>query len=301
MKKYLLVSLLTLLTLSGCTNKGGNIVLSDTTDESAQQIGDAMASIDEAGGSSGQLALNQQIEKTFRRLSPRDLKPSLWNNFLIQPAFASGCFESDTFGSCSTNTIVRTFDGCSVGPATFDGTVTLTWGGTSSNCILQAIGDTIVREPNFSATGLRGATLAVSKTGTIGQKLEWISGTDDSRVFEFTNDGIRRVFTKASATLFDFTTKTTEAITVTGANRGSRVLSGGNLKVTNNKSDVVCNYTPTDVTWNTSACNCPVSGTWDGECSDGKITKLDITGCGTADFTVDGETGSVEFDRCIAQ
>lgn len=286
---------------SACTNSGSSIVLSDTNDETAQQIGDAMASIDEAGGSNGQLAQNSTIEKTFQRLSPQDLSPPFWNRFLIPSALASSCSVAGTFGSCSSNEIVRTFDSCTIGTGTFEGTVTLTWGGASTNCILQAAGDTIVREPNFSVTGFRGATLTVSKTGTIGQKLEWISGSDDSKIFEFTNDGIQRVFTKGSATLFDFTTKTTEAITITGTNRANRVLNGGNLEVTNNKSDVVCDYTPTDVTWNTSSCNCPISGTWDGECSNGKITKVEITGCGTADVTIDDETGSVNFDRCLTQ
>lgn len=174
-----------------------------------------------------------------------------------------------------------------MGGGTFNGTVTLTWGGTSSNCVLQNPGDTITRVPNFTVTGRRNATLTVSKTGANGHRLTWDSGVNASKVFKFTNDGIRRVFTGPSGTvLFDLTTTTTSQITVTGTARTSRVMNGGTLRVTNNVSGVTCDFSPSSVSWSAA-------------CSDGKTSVLTHTGCGTANFTLGSTSTAVTLDRCL--
>ena len=188
-----------------------------------------------------------------------------------------------------------------MGAATFSGDVTLTWGGgTNVDCTLGGTAGThITRVPNFTATGLRGATLAVTKTGTIGQRVTWNSGASPNRVFTLSNDGINRKFTTASAVvLFNQTTVTSGDITVTGEARTNRVMNGGSLRVTNNLTSVVCSYVPTNVTWAGTTCNCPTSGSWAGSCSDGKTTTLNITGCGTASYTEGTTTQTVTFDRC---
>lgn len=269
-------------------------------EETGQQVGDVMASIDEQGGSVGTLTQLDGVRKTFRRLSPNDVEDTLFEKVFAPSAYAVSC-SGYGFGSCSSNVVTRTFGGCTVGAATFSGTVTFTWGGASAACTLTAANDTITRVPSFTVTGRRGATLTVSKSGSVGQRITWSSGTGTSKVFSFSNDGIRRVFAdSAGTTTFDYTTATTSAITVTGTSRSNRVLSGGSLRVTDNLTGGTCDFVPTAVTWNASTCNCPVSGSWAGTCSDGSSNSLTLTGCGTGTLVIGSSSQDITFDRCAS-
>jgi hypothetical protein len=270
-------------------------------DEIAQQVGDSMASVDESGGSTGTLAELDSARNFFKRRAPSEISNGWLENLVESPAYAN-CSALPGFGSCTSNAVTRTFAGCTVGAATFNGTVVNTWGGGASSCTLSAPSQTITRVPTFTVTGRRGATLTVSRSGTVGQRLTLTSGSGSSSVFALTNDGIQRVFRNASGTeTYNFTTSIPEAspITITGNSRTNRVLSGGSLSVKNNLTDVTCTYVPTAVTW-TSACNCPTSGSWIGTCSDGKSTTVSINGCGTASLTVGTVSTSVTFDRCYS-
>ena len=60
----------------------------------------------------------------------------------------------------------------------------------------------------------------------------------------------------------------------------------------------------TDLAW-TPTCNCATSGSLTGTVSgggkdDGKAATVTITGCGTAEVTIDGDSESVTRDRCAA-
>lgn len=304
------VPLILTIALSACGKSDTTTGTTTDVEENAQQVGDAVASIDEAGGSGGSLGLRSPVDpqleaakKFFARRAPEELKPS-WYEDLFAPksAQAASCLLSGaTFGSCLSHKVIRTYAGCTVGSASIYGTVDLTWSGSGvTACAMGSTGDSVTREPALTVTGRRSATLTISKSGTIGQKVTWVSGTGTSKVFDFTNDGIRRVFALGSTTLFDFTTTTTAALTVTGPLRSSRVLSstgGAALRVTNNKDGSTCDYVPTAVTWS-STCNCPVSGSWTATCSNGKTSKLEHTSCGSATFTLGSDTTSVSFDRC---
>ena len=276
--------------------------------ETAQQVGDVMASIDEAGRRSGSLAYNQKLIKekslnSFARYAPLSLSENIMSKLFLLKANATACADTG-FATCNTttDTIVRSFAGCTVGSAVFSGDVTLTWGSggaTHADCSLgSTAGAYITRVPNFTVTGRRSAVLSVTKTGSVGQRITWSLGTGANKVFAFSNDGIRRSFVSGTTTLFDQTTATSGDITVTGTDRTNRVMNNGSLNVTNNLTSVVCNYVPTNVTWASSTCNCPTSGSWSGSCSDGKSTTLVITGCGTATYTEGETTESVSFDRC---
>ncbi len=291
-----LTGILALLATQGCGKSDENTDI----EEAGQQLGDVMASIDESGGSSGSLAqLEWDSRKVFARHAPGDLVDSGWLDAFLPRAHAATCYGSSTFSSCSSNAITRTFGGCTIGSATFSGTVELTWSDASvdNTCQMAASGHSVTRVPNFTVTGRRGATLSVSKTGSVGQR---ITRGASAGSFTFSNDGIRRVFTGAGgATLFDYTTSTTSDITVTGASRASRVLNGGTLRVANNLNGVSCDLSPSSVSW-TSSCNCPSSGSWSGSCSDGNSFSISITGCGSANLTLGEESSSVLFDRCHA-
>jgi hypothetical protein len=292
------LSLIFLMTiLLSCKSSGiGTSATSDfnATDEISQQVGDAAASIDEMGGSTGSLAyLLLPTEREIKRYFGEEKK---FLDFFISPAFAAGCRTAATFSDCSDNVRVRTFDNCTVGAARFDGTVTLTFDDLAVNdtCRMTADGHSITRAPDFTITGRSGGTFTVSKTGTDGQKL-----TKAGEGFLFTNDGIRRVFKNAAnETVSDITTEIPDddPILVVGDVRADRIMIDGTLRVTNNLTEEACEYTPTDVTYDAD-CNCPVSGSWSGTCGEDE-SSIEITGCGTATITRDNESKSVTFDRC---
>jgi hypothetical protein len=298
-KKAVILCLMILTVGSGC-KKNEEAAAAADVQETAQQVGDVMASVDESGGNSGTIASfdARSVENTFERFAPGTYDHRSVAQLMMPQAQAAACTATNNFSSCSSNVITRTFGGCTVGSATFNGTVTLTWGGASTGCVMAAANDHVTRVPNFTVTGRRSATLTVTKTATVGQRVTWTSGSGASRVMSFTNDGINRKFTLSGTTLFDQTTSVTSAITVTGTSRTSRVMNGGTLQVVNNLTSVTCSFSPTNVTWTGGTCNCPTSGSWSGTCTDGKSVTLDISGCGTANYTEGSTTTSVSFDRC---
>lgn len=270
--------------------------------ETAQQVGDTMASIDEVGGSSGSIAFSTDLEyKTIARVvnssTSSDYLANLIDVIFPSSAYAAACYATDTWGTCTNNVVTRTFSNCTIRTSTLSGSVTLTYndGTVDSTCSFPVNG-TLDRNPSFTMTGIRGGTLTVSKTGTNGQRLTKTA----TGVYSFENDGIRRVIAANGATLYDYTTTTVSGspLTITGSARASRVVDGGTLRVTNNLTSVYCDYSPEDVTWS-SGCNCPSSGTWTGTCSDSKTTELEITGCGTGTLTINGVEESLTFDRCL--
>jgi hypothetical protein len=283
--------------ISGCGKK------SDVETEMSQQVGDLMASVDESGGkSSGQISRNEvnSAERMFARLDKKVAPLVSYSRdgleLLIPSANAVSCFFAPGFGSCDTNTITRNFNGCTIGAAVLTGSVLLTWGGGASNCQITADNQTITRDPNFSISGRFGGSLVVSKSGTIGQRLT----RSAANVFQFTNDGIRRAVSFDGTTLHDYTTTTTGPLAVTGLFRNGRTISssgGSAVRVTNNLNNVYCDFVPTAVTYSNS-CNCAVSGSWGATCSDGKNASIELSGCGSGTFTMDGESSSVTFDRC---
>lgn len=266
----------------------------DSTDETGQQVGDAMASIDEVGGSSGSFATYHLPLQKLERIYPAS--DVIWD-WLVPTAYAASCTRASTFGSCSSNVITRTFDNCSIGRARFDGTITITFddAAVDSTCRMTAENHSVSRAPDFTITGRAGGTFSVEKTGTFGQKITK-GGTSGS--FTFENDGIRRTFTNAAGEVVgQFKTETVTAIGITGESRANRVLDGGGLRITNELTNVTCTITPTAVTYE-SGCNCATSGSWTGTCSDGDSLSVTITGCGTSRTEKGDDEKSVTFDRC---
>ena len=265
--------------------------------ETAQQVGDVMASVDESGGNANGTMAMMDNQRHFIAVREQKLKGSglkdLWA--LLQPVQSAqaGACKDTTFSACTSSQKVRDLNDCNIGSAVFSGDVTLTF--SDAACVVNSDGDSVRRAPNFTVTGRRGATLTVSKTGTNGQTISRTS----AGVFTFANDGIRRVFALGSNTLFDYTTTTTSNINITGTSRSDRVISGGTLRVLNNVSSVSCEYVPNNVRWS-SSCNCAVEGSWSGTCSDGKSSSVSITGCGSATIAVGEDSESLTFDRCYS-
>lgn len=295
----LMTGLLVSITFVNCSKQ--DVGATQDVAETAQQIGDVMSSIDESSGSaSGDITIVQHYQKTAERMFARyapDDKPLVWSKILLPAAEATSC-SGYGFGSCTVAsgggaTITRSFGGCTVGLAQFTGDVTLNF--TNSSCKMLVTGDKIERSPNIAVSGRRGAILVISKTSSLGQRL---TRGASSASYTFSSDGINRKFTANGQTLYDQTTSTVTDINVTGAARASRTLSGGTLRVVNNLTAQVCDYTPSAVQWQAS-CNCPLSGTWSGSCTGGVTSTLTFTStCGTVTYTEGSETRTVALDRC---
>lgn len=305
--RFSLITVALAVCLSACTKKADE--KSETQadlEEAGQQIGDAMASIDESGSGSGNFAQIIKSEtKFFARSAPGSLIfPSPLMSTLFPTATAAAC-SSVAFGACSSGVTTRTFAGCTVGTAEFNGSVSLTYrdgttGVNQAGCSLIDTGDVVLRNPNYTVTGLRGAELSVSKTGSSGQSILRLNGALNS--YRLDNDGINRRFTLAGQTLLDSTTvieenASSQPMVISGTNRSGRTLSGGKLTFTNNLTAQSCSFEPSNVTWGAS-CNCATSGSWAGTCSNGTSATLEITGCGTANLSVGEETEILTFDRC---
>jgi len=268
-----------------------------STAEDSAQIGDAvgevMSSLDESTqGSTTTAMLPGGLLRT-----PEQLKSPLWRRLLgaVRPqAYAATCATA-AFSACSAATRTRTFDACTLGAATLDGSVTLTF--SSSACAMAATGDVVTRTAAFTLTGLYGGSLAVSSPGG-GQTL-----TRTATGFEYAVGGMERVLTGPGGhTLFDVSTQTTSPIEVTGSSRSDLVIVSGALEITHHLAGYSVTLTPSNLTW-AATCNCAVSGTLTGTVSggklDGKSASVTLTGCGEADVTIDGQSDSVTLDRCV--
>ncbi len=305
---FVLMSFTIFMTSCRSANDEANAV--STNDEMAQQMGDIMSSVDEAAGSGGSFAWIHQIEASKKSLQAFQQKSSTLRNNLLQlvmpsEAQAVACFGNG-FATCTSNSITRTFNGCTMGSATLTGTVVLAFSGpTQATCKLAASTDAMKRTPNFSISK-NSASIAVSKTGTNGETLTYVSNSGANKVLSLTNDGLRRVVTVDSVVMYDMTTSTfnsggvSSPITITGSDRTNRILSGGTIRLQNNLSGGErCHISPSAVTWSGGTCTCATSGSWTGTCENKGGFTLSITGCGTANLTVGTETTSVSLNRCL--
>jgi hypothetical protein len=286
------ISILALLALVSCAEEEEAVDIQ----ESAQQIGDVMASVDESGGTTNGTMVMMESHRRFIAARERAATSGallFLNSLGLLPSAQAVACQDTTFSGCASSQKVRDLGGCTIGSATFTGDITLQF--SDSSCVLNSDGDSVDRNPDFTVTGMRGANLSVTRTGTYGQRVTRVTSGN----FTFANDGVRRLFTLAGQTLFDYTTRTTSPIGITGTSRSDRVMTGGQLRVTNNVSGVNCTYAPTNVTW-ASTCNCATSGSWAGTCSDGKSTSVLITGCGTGTIAIGEDSESLTFDRCYS-
>ncbi len=287
--KYIF-SLLAVSLLVGCAEEESSVDIQET----AQQIGDVMASVDESGGTTnGTMVMMESHKRMIAAREKAARSFAFLSSFGLLPSAQAVACKDTTFTGCASSQKVRDLGGCTIGAATFTGDITLQF--SDNMCVIDSDGDSVDRNPDFTVSGIRGANLTVAKTGTYGQRITRVSSGN----FTFANDGIRRLFTLAGETLFDYTTRTTTAISITGTTRTDRIMTGGQLRVTNNISGVYCNYAPSNVTW-ASTCNCATSGTWTGTCSDGKDTTITVTGCGTGTIIVGEESEGLSFDRCYS-
>lgn len=234
-------------------------------------VGEVMASADESANASGSSAA------------------------LAASGGSAPCYPF-AFSACSAGVRTETFSSCTFGRATVDGSVTLTFSDTAG-CTLAAAGDSVNRSADFTVTGPYGGTLTVTSPG--GQTL-----TRTVTGFEFAVPGMERLLTGPRGTaLFDISTETTTPLSITGSSRHDFTIVSGALLVTHHLAGYSVTLTPENLTW-TSSCNCAVSGKLTGKVNgghaDGDSATITITGCGTAEVDIAGDTESVIMDRCTA-
>ena len=260
-------------------------------------VGEVMASADESAESGSATAMLPAVP-VLR--APAELRPPLWRRAmdaltLIPPAYADSCLPV-TYSTCTAGVRTATFNGCTVGAVSVDGSINLSFSDAAA-CNIAAVGDSVNRTGSLTLSAL-GGSLAITAPGG-GQTL-----TRTATGFTFAVPGMERVLTLPSGrTLFDISTATTTPLTIRGSSRADFVMVSGTLVVTHNLADYAVSLTPDNLAWKAS-CNCASSGSLTGTVTSGKDSgksaSVTLTGCGTADVTIDGDTESVTLDRCAA-
>jgi hypothetical protein len=275
---------------AGCRRRGDSDI-----DQIGNAIGEMMASLDESQGGTT-TAMPSPALPMLR--TPDELRGPMWRramDVVLPSAYAASCFDGSVmYSACSSGVRTKSWGSCAIGGATLDGTVTLTF--NRDLCVVATAGDAVTRTADFTLTGAYGGTLAVTSPGG-GQTL-----TKTATGWEYSVGGMQRVLTgPGGRKLFDVTTHTTAPIVGSGASRANLVITSGSLQIDHNLAEYSVTLTASNLTW-ASTCNCAVSGTLTGTVSggrrDGKSASVTITGCGQADVTLDGETESVDLDRC---
>lgn len=266
------------------------------TDQIAQSTGDVMASLDEAT-LEGQIATRVPYQSS-EALERRSLLGTL-GDLVVAPAHAATCGLFNGFTSCSNGVRTKDFGSCTWNGLTFTGEVALTFSDAAA-CSMDEVGESVVRNADFTIVNKKGQQLVVSSAGG-GQKLT----REGPGEFKYRVLGMNRVLTDAQGDKqFDISTRTLEDITVTGTSRTDRVANGGKLELSHNLAGYTTELVPENLTWNGS-CNCPVSGKLSGNTHGGtgrrEVNKdfvIEVTGCGKATVTVEGDVNELEFDRC---
>lgn len=260
-------------------------------EEVGHAAADLFASLDETGQGGG-----------FASLAPALHRPDLSRGSLLDqavdlvlpPAWAAACWTV-RFTACQEGLRTKDFADCNLGLAKLSGSVELTF--SDAACALSDAGQSVNRNANFTLTGRRNATLAVSSAGG-GQK---VTRTADGWLYAV--PGMHRVAKNAAgAPLFDLSTRTLEDLVVTGFSRANRVVKSGKFEVKHNLAGYTVVYAPENLAWN-GTCNCPVSGKLVGTATDASgteaVSTIEVAGCGTGKVAVGEQTAEVTFDRCV--
>lgn len=271
----------------------------NTALEVANQLGDVMATIDEAGR--GTIAI-AYFAPSFDKSSSKNAAVDNLMFALFPQAQAATC-NTVEFSTCSANSVLRNFNSCAIGGYTLTGSVAMSWTG-GSNCTLSATSQAIRITPNYSVAA-NNMSLSSIKTGTYGSILTWVSGSGTTRVFSYDNDGTNRTLSSNGSVLLSLNTRTVTPISVTGNTRGNRILSSGAnaLEIVNVTSPETCTFQPSSVSWAAANCNCATVGQWLGSCSVMGTFTMTITGCGTANIAYTensvAKNQTVSLDRCV--
>lgn len=211
----------------------------------------------------------------------------------------AACNYTSIRGACTSSADVVTYGGCTLdsGVVTMTGTWNETFSGTSSaTCTVPIVsGETVVRTSSGAvATGPLGGTLTTDTNGGTAYDGTVIpstgtSTTNTSGTRAITINGTHRALTASSVTLFDHYLVTTTPLSVTGSRAGNnRVIASGVIKLFHNLAKYTASSSFSNVTWGSSTCCFPTSGTitttYSGAVT-GTSTMQFTSTCGSATLT----------------
>jgi hypothetical protein len=280
---------------SGC---GARDSAESLSDDDAEALGNASSeAVNSAPTSLGLVA---------QRGFPR--KPSVGERLLeaaLPTAWAASCASSATLSTCADSKRTRTFD-CTVGArnVTASGSIELSF--SNASCLLPN-SSSVTRTVDVTYTNARGGQYIVSSAShedyrgnTIGGGQKVTVGADGSKTLEVLGMR-RRLVTAGGVDLVDVSTRSIEALAVSGSALSGLAIASGKFEVIHNKAQYVTTWTPKDIAW-TAGCGCPNSGSIEGELSGSKTgtLKVEFSGtCGEAKLTKpDGSSVDIDLDHC---
>lgn len=222
-----------------------------------------------------------------------------------------------------------TYSECGTGSLGFpkSGTVTLNYQTTA--CTFAAVGDFVRRTQEETTTGPRGGVLRITSAAhpdyaqdTIGDSAssppregEFVS-QDSATTYQLGIYSVHKIVTKNGATLSDLSLHTGGGLggggawpplSVSGAiGRAGRIVNSGvstvTVEVSHNISRYIASHNLTNVTWSTSECCYPTSGTDTIKLSGSVTGTAQATfsaTCGQATVTQSGQANKdVQFRNC---
>jgi hypothetical protein len=279
-----------ILSLSSCGLGGED----SNESEYAYMVGDLMEGFEDALLAGGVVTFSPSISSSMQQPLVDSFLPTSFKINEAEP-LATDC-EDVALSSCGTGTGFgvqsRNYSNCSYNGLTFGGGVTFRHSGL--DCVLS-ITESLDRTPNFTVTGRRGYSLYVYGT----EPAQTITRTG-ALTYTFESNAITRSFADTEGTtVLEFSSEVSSPITITKSNSTTALtVTGGEIQISNLDGTDTCALEPHSVKWDSSGCRCPVSGYWSGNCTLG-AAKVKFNGCGVADFTYDGETTTLNLDRCF--
>ncbi len=228
----------------------------------------------------------------------------------------STCTFSSVRSACSASADTIAWNGCTIdnSAATMTGGWTETFSGTSAgSCTVPVVsGETVVRTTTGSVLtggGIIGGSITTDTSGGTAYDGTVLPSTGTSVVNSsgtrtITINGTHKVAkTAGGVTLFEHYVRTPTPLTVTGTRAGgNRTITGGTITVYHNLAKYQAALTFSAVTWGSSTCCYPTSGSITGTLS-GKLTgstTLTFTStCGAATYVdTTGANASVTLTQC---
>lgn len=209
--------------------------------------------------------------------------------------------------SATCNAGVRSADyaDCTTDSGTWEGSISLSY---SDNACNMANSGTLTRELNLTLTRPLGAVITLSTDTSSdfednliggGSRLTQISNTQ----WDLTVLGVHYRYRRNSNTnndLFNITIHSDVDLEIQGGlDRSSRIVDGGELVISHNRSRYRATIVPTNLRWDNECCH-PVSGTLDITYSGTLTGSAEITynGCGTIRHTRENITETLALTAC---
>jgi hypothetical protein len=223
----------------------------------------------------------------------------------------AACTFSAARSTCSSNVSTINWNGCSVGAATLTGGWTESW----SSCANGATPGALASGANVTRTAASGQILTLASGATLTTSTTAHSAYDGTSIpgtgIQVSNtsgtrtvviNGMRKVLVgPRGRTVFDHSI-TSSGLTVTGTRAGGNRVVSGNSTTFHNLAQYKAVHTFNNVTWGSSTCCYPTSGTitsvLTGSLS-GTISLAFAATCGSATFTgTDSTTSTVTLSQC---